>query len=748
MFNPSNVFDGQSDLLELARQAATTAGQNEPPPPPPPPQQMPAMVVHHPRGGDLESRMANHVMDPSSGDDQEPPKKKQYHRHTQHQIQEMEAFFKECPHPDDKQRKELGRRLGLEPLQVKFWFQNKRTQMKAHHERNENTQLRHENDKLRAESLRYKEALSNAICPTCGGPAAFGDMSFDEQHLRMENARLREEIERMAGMASRYAGKSVVAYPNLMPHPQIENGVGTYGGQFGMGLGNLMYASNTDLLRMVASSPICDMSMIIDLAVTAMEELLRMAQAGEPLWMSSIDNSLEMLNEDEYFRSFPRGIGSKVIGMATEASRDSTVVMMHHSNIVEIMMNVDRWNKVFCNIVYHGSTLDILTNGATGTYNGALQVMSAEMHVPSPFVATRKSYFVRYCKEHTTGTWAIVDVSVDDFWPREGLRCRRRPSGCLIQELQNGYSKVTWVEHVEVYHKDVHSLYIPLVYSGLGFGARRWLTTLERQCERLENLLANAVSPSDYGVVTSPEGRKSILKLAERMLMSFCDGAGAATGETWAVLSGNGLNDIRAMTRKSINDPGKPPGIILSAATSFWLHLPPKRVFEFLRSHTTRNKWDVLSNNSEVTEMAYIANGSDPGNSVSLLRVNGMNQNQNNMLILQDSCFDASGAFVVYAPVDIVAMNIVLSGGDSEYVAFLPSGFAILPDGPKTPSHYGGDGVMDIGSGGSLVTVAFQILIDSIPTAQMSLSSVNTVYNLIRCTVDRIKASVGGHDDI
>lgn len=41
------------------------------------------------------------------------------------------SFFKECPHPDDKQRKDLGRRLGLEPLQVKFWFQNKRTQMKV-----------------------------------------------------------------------------------------------------------------------------------------------------------------------------------------------------------------------------------------------------------------------------------------------------------------------------------------------------------------------------------------------------------------------------------------------------------------------------------------------------------------------------------------------------------------------------------------------------------------------------------------
>lgn len=40
-------------------------------------------------------------------------------------------FFKECPHPDDKQRSDLSRRLGLETKQVKFWFQNRRTQMKV-----------------------------------------------------------------------------------------------------------------------------------------------------------------------------------------------------------------------------------------------------------------------------------------------------------------------------------------------------------------------------------------------------------------------------------------------------------------------------------------------------------------------------------------------------------------------------------------------------------------------------------------
>ena len=40
-------------------------------------------------------------------------------------------MFKDCPHPDEKQRLQLSRELGLAPRQIKFWFQNRRTQMKV-----------------------------------------------------------------------------------------------------------------------------------------------------------------------------------------------------------------------------------------------------------------------------------------------------------------------------------------------------------------------------------------------------------------------------------------------------------------------------------------------------------------------------------------------------------------------------------------------------------------------------------------
>ncbi|KAK6917331.1 Homeobox domain [Dillenia turbinata] len=692
------------------------------------------------RDDDFESKSCSENMEAPSGDDQDPnqrPKKKRYHRHTQHQIQEMEGFFKECPHPDDKQRKELSRELGLEPLQVKFWFQNKRTQIKAQHERQENTQLRNENEKLRAENIRYKEALSNATCPKCGGPAAIGEMSFDEQHLRIENARLREEIDRISGIAAKYVGKPMVSYSHLSPHVpsrSLDLGVGSFGSQTSL-VGEMFTAS--DLLRSVSGPTEADKPVIIELAVAAMEELIRMAQLKEPLWTRSSDDTIDILNEEEYLRTFPTGIGPKPLGLKTEASRDTVVVIMNHVSLVEILMDVNQWSSVFSGIVSRALTLEVLSTGVAGNYNGALQVMTAEFQVPSPLVPTRESYFVRYCKHHGDGMWAVVDVSLENLHPTTMTKCRRRPSGCLIQEMPNGYSKVTWVEHVEVDDRAVHNLYKPLVNSGIAFGAKRWVATLDRQCERLASVMANNIQTGDL-IITSQEGRKSMLKLAERMVTSFCAGVGASTSHTWTTLSGSGGDDVRVMTRKSTDDPGRPPGIVLSAATSFWIPVPPKRAFDFLRDENSRSEWDILSNGGLVQEMAHIANGRDPGNAVSLLRVNSANSSQSNMLILQESCTDETGSYVIYAPVDIVAMNVVLNGGDPDYVALLPSGFAILPDGPGSPSG----GILKVGTGGALLTVAFQILVDSIPTAKLSLGSVATVNSLIKCTVERIKAAV------
>jgi len=80
-----------------------------------------------------------------------------------------------------------------------------------------------------------------------------------------------------------------------------------------------------------------------------------------------------------------------------------------------------------------------------------------------------------------------------------------------------------------------------------------------------------------------------MMRLSERMMMSFCTAVGASTANTWTLLTVAG-EDVRVMTRKSVDDPGRPSGIVLSAATSLWLPLPSTTVFSFLRSENSRNQ--------------------------------------------------------------------------------------------------------------------------------------------------------------
>ncbi|RWW01439.1 hypothetical protein GW17_00035522 [Ensete ventricosum] len=394
--------------------------------------------------------------------------------------------------------------------------------------------------------------------------------------------------------------------------------------------------------------------------------------------------------------------------------------------------------------------------------------MHAELQVLSPLVPVRDVSFLRFCKQLSEGAWAIVDVSIDGIRgnptaPPAKMACRRLPSGCVVQDMPNGYSKVRQVHF--------HPLYRPLLRSGLALGARRWVATLQRQCQSLAILMSSSLSHDD----NTGDGRRSMLKLAQRMTDNFCAGVCASSAREWNKLGG-GVNigeDVRVMTRQSVADPGEPPGVVLSAATSVWLLVSPQRLFDFLRNEQLRSQWDILSNGGPMQEMAHIAKGQNTGNAVSLLRASvsifplryalqspvpfllrkdavlpldllydchnmgsmqAVSASQSSMLILQETCTDASGSLVVYAPVDTPAMHLVMSGGDSAYVALLPSGFAILSDGG------GGGGARK--AGGSLLTVAFQILVNSQPTAKLTVESVETVNNLISCTVQKIKAAL------
>lgn len=87
--------------------------------------------------------------------------------------------------------------------------------------------------------------------------------------------------------------------------------------------------------------------------------------------------------------------------------------------------------------------------------------MSAEFQLPSPLVPTRESYFVRYCELHPDGTWAVADASPDDIGPSLAMRCQKRPSGCLIQEMPDGYSKVnTYMNNNHHFLRLINSMHL------------------------------------------------------------------------------------------------------------------------------------------------------------------------------------------------------------------------------------------------------------------------------------------------
>lgn len=136
---------------------------------------------------------------------------------------------------------------------------------------------------------------------------------------------------------------------------------------------------------------------------------------------------------------------------------------------------------MFSGVVSQATNLQVVSSGLEGTYNEVVQVVqtniyiyiqlntwlnihiklcrilymlkiSAEFHVPSPVVPTRESYFVRQCRRHVDATWAVVDVSLDHLHSTPFNTCRRRPSGCLIQDMPNGYSKVIYCVNQYFYY--------------------------------------------------------------------------------------------------------------------------------------------------------------------------------------------------------------------------------------------------------------------------------------------------------
>lgn len=223
-------------------------------------------------------------------------------------------------------------------------------------ERHENSLLRQDNEKLRAENMSLRDAMRSPICTNCGGPAVIGEVSLEEQHLRIENARLKDELDRVCALAGKFLGRPVASFggpiaPQL-PNSSLELGFGGLGPLPDFGASGITSSLPVPAARCMAGIPGLSMerSMLLELALAAMDELVKMVQTDEPLWIHSFEGSREILNHGEYLRTFATCIGMKPSGFVTEASRESGMVIINSLALVETLM--DSVSSISSSLVY------------------------------------------------------------------------------------------------------------------------------------------------------------------------------------------------------------------------------------------------------------------------------------------------------------------------------------------------------------------------------------------------------------
>jgi homeobox-leucine zipper protein len=222
-------------------------------------------------------------------------------------------------------------------------------------ERHDHIILKQEYEKLKNNNDALRTAMANPVCNSCGGPAIPGQISFDEHQLRIENARLKDELNRICSLANKFLGRPISSLATPIPIPSSNsstldlvvgrNGIGGSPLPMGLDLGNgfltassAMPLSKPQMNLMDHEAPI-NRSMLVNIALTAMDELIKMAQTDSPLWIKSFDGGKEILNLEEYSRTFSPCIGTKPAGFVTEATRDIGMVMINSLTLVDALMD-------------------------------------------------------------------------------------------------------------------------------------------------------------------------------------------------------------------------------------------------------------------------------------------------------------------------------------------------------------------------------------------------------------------------
>ncbi|KAL0858182.1 hypothetical protein Bca101_063336 [Brassica carinata] len=456
-----------------------------------------------------------------------------------------------------------------------------------------------------------------------------------------------------------------------------------------------------------------DMTQLSEIAARAVEELKWLFVTEEALWvMSSIDGTYVI--DHESYEKFSHSIKHfRKMSARVESSKEATVVPIEATKLIEMFVDSEEWRRLFPTIVTKATTIHKLGSELSIKQNCInFQVIWEQLHILSPLVPPREFMIVRCCQKIDEGLWIVADVShriinSDQINPF----CYKRPSGCLIRALP-------------------------------GYGAKRWTTTLKRMCERMAVYSTLIVPATDWSeAIATVEGRRSVMKLGERMVRNFNE-----------MLTMSGKVDFPQQSKCGVrisirmnNEAGQPSGLVASAASSFSVPATPLQVFNILRNNETRHQWDVLCCRTAVSEIARVITGSNENNYITILQPtlredDGLSMSQGpkkKMVMLQECYMDALGGMIVYAPLDMASMSLAASGEvDPMNIPILSSGFTISNDGRRC---------MGAEDGGTILTVVFQILVSGEDNRirEVNEQSVDMVSSLISSTVRDIKLLLG-----
>lgn len=122
------------------------------------------------------------------------------------------------------------------------------------------------------------------------------------------------------------------------------------------------------------------------------------------------------------------------------------------------------------------------------------------------------------------------------------------------------------------------------------------------------------------------------------------------------------------------------------------------------------------------------------------------------LLLQESSTHPDGGSLVVFASVDVDAIQVTMSGEDPSYIPLLPLGFAIFPAAnpqPAATSASSGNGESSPGdpeepASGCLLTVGMQVLASAVPSAKLNLSSVTAINSHVCNAIHEITTALKG----